>query len=193
MCYEKSVYIREYFKSITRHVIMTNRKFWAKIKPFLTNKGMITSNEILLKQGDDIINAEGKVSEFLNNAYINVVEILPVRNHSVFLIRIMLLSQQQLNTILEKYKYHPSVLNIKKHSEQEECFSFSEVTTTDVSKIKHININKGMGEDQIPPKLSLLQTSSTPVLVQVLFLTWQKEPQLQLSGLILENKGMCVV
>ena len=35
---------------------------------------MITSNEISLKQGDNIINNEGKVAEFLNNAYINVVE-----------------------------------------------------------------------------------------------------------------------
>ena len=66
--------IKEHFKSITRHGIMTNRKFWATIRPFLTNKGMITSNEISLKQGDNIINNEGKVAEFLNNAYINVVE-----------------------------------------------------------------------------------------------------------------------
>ena len=29
---------------------------------------MITSNEILLKKGDDVINNEGKVSEFLSNA-----------------------------------------------------------------------------------------------------------------------------
>ena len=35
---------------------------------------MITSNEISLKHGDDVINNEGKVAEFLNNAYINVVE-----------------------------------------------------------------------------------------------------------------------
>ena len=40
-----------------------------------------------------------------------------------------------INTILEEYKYHPSVLNIKKHSKQAKCFSFSEVTTTDVFEI----------------------------------------------------------
>ena len=34
------------------------------------------------------------------------------------------------------------------------CFSFFEVTTTDVLKlIKRTNINKAMGEDQIPPNL----------------------------------------
>ena len=62
-------------------------------------------------------------------------------------------------------------------------FFFSEVTTMDVLKlIKRININKAMGEDQIRPKLiktagnffaePLLQILSTPVLVQVLSLTW---------------------
>ena len=60
--------IKEHFKSVTRHGIMTNRKFWATIRPFLTNKGMITSNEISLKQGDDVINNEGKVAELLNYA-----------------------------------------------------------------------------------------------------------------------------
>ena len=35
---------------------------------------MITSNEILFKQGDDVINNEGKIAELLNYAYINVVE-----------------------------------------------------------------------------------------------------------------------
>ena len=35
---------------------------------------MITSNEISLKQGNDVINNEGKVEEFFRNAYINVVE-----------------------------------------------------------------------------------------------------------------------
>ena len=59
------------------------------IRPFLTNEGKITSNKILLKQGDDVTNNDGKVAEFLNNAFM-LWKILPVRNHSVFLIRIML-------------------------------------------------------------------------------------------------------
>ena len=53
---------------------MTSRIFWAMIRPFLTNKGMVTSNQTLLKQENDVINNEGKVAKFLNNAYINVVE-----------------------------------------------------------------------------------------------------------------------
>ena len=96
-----------------------------------------------------------------------------------------------INTILEGYKYHPSVLNIRKHSKQAKRFSFSEVTTTDVSKlIQRIRINKAMGEDQIP--LKLIKTAGNffvePLtdiinssLVQVLSLTLQKKPQLHLQ------------
>ena len=148
-------YIKDHFKSITRHGIMTNRKFWATIRPFLTNKEMITSNEISLKQGYDVINNEGKVAEFLSNAYINIVEntagkkpliSVPDKDNATF--------STTINTILEEYKYHPSVLNIKKHSEQAKYFSISEVTTTDALKlIKRVNLNKSMGEDQIPSKL----------------------------------------
>ena len=146
--------IKEHFKSVTRHGITTNRKFWATIRPFLTNKGMITSNEISLKQGDDVINNEGKVAELLNYAYINVVENAAGKKPPSVLDKDNVTFSTAINTILEEYKYHPSVLNIKKHSDQAKCFSFSEVTTTDVLKlIKRININKAVGEDQTPPNL----------------------------------------
>ena len=56
--------IKEHLKSITRQGILTKRKFWATTRPFITNKGMITSNEILLKQRDDVT----KVAELLKNA-----------------------------------------------------------------------------------------------------------------------------
>ena len=53
-----------------------------------------------------------------------------------------------INTILEIYKYHSSVLNIKKHSDRAKYFPFSEVTTADVLKLmKTINISKAMGRD----------------------------------------------
>ena len=92
---------------------MTNRKFWATIRPFLTNKGMITSNEIALKQGDDLINNEGKVAELLNYAYINVVENTAGKKPLSVLDKDNVTFSTAINTILEEYKYNPSVLNIK--------------------------------------------------------------------------------
>ena len=92
----------EHFKSITKHGIMTNRKFWATIRPLLINKGMITSNEISLKQGDDVINNEGKVTELLNYAYINVVENTAGKKPLSVLDKDNVTFSTAINTILEE-------------------------------------------------------------------------------------------
>ena len=146
---------------------------------------MIENNEISLKQGDDVINNEGKVAEFLSNAHINVVENTDRKKPLTVFDKDNLTFSITINTILEEYKYQPSVLNIKKHSELVKCFSFSDVTTTDVLKlIKSTSINKtNYHQDQLPPKL--IQTdsnffaepftdTSTPALIQVLSLPGKK-------------------
>ena len=98
--------INENAKNITRHDIMTNRKFRTTVRPFLTNKGMITNNEISLKQRDDLINNEGKVAEFLNNAYINVVENTAGKKPLSVLDKDNVTFSTAISTILKEYKYH---------------------------------------------------------------------------------------
>ena len=93
---------------------MTNKKFWTTIRPFFTNKGLVTSNEISLKQGDGVINNEGKVAEFLNNTYINVVENTAGKKPFSFLDKDNVTLLAAIDIILEEYKYRPSELNIKK-------------------------------------------------------------------------------
>ena len=114
---------------------MTSRKLWAMIRPFLTNKGMITSKETLLKQEDDVINNEGKVAKFLNNVYINVVENTTGKEPLSVLDKDNFNFSAAINTIFEECKYHSNVLNIRKNSEQAKFFSFSGVTS-------HVEINK---------------------------------------------------
>ena len=83
----------------------------------------------------DVINNERKVAEFLNNAYINFVENTAGKKPLSVLDKDNVTFSTAITTILEEYKYHSSVFNIKKHSRQAKCFSFSEVTTTDVLKL----------------------------------------------------------
>ena len=106
---------------------------------------MITSNEISLKEGDDGINNEGKVVEVLSNGCINVKEITVSKKPLNVLDKDNATFSAAINVILEEYKYHPSVLNIKKHFKQAKCFSFFVVTTMDVLKsVKPINMNRTM-------------------------------------------------
>ena len=76
------------------------------------------------KQGDHIINNEGKVAEFLNNTYKNIVENTAGKKLLCVLHKDNVTLSTAINTMSEEYKYHQSVLNIRKHSEQAKCFSF---------------------------------------------------------------------
>ena len=83
-------------KNISRNDAMTvlDRKFWVVIKSFLTNKGTIASNEIDLKQGEDKINDDVKVTRNLENVNISFVENTTGRNELAILTSMMSIFQQ---------------------------------------------------------------------------------------------------
>ena len=51
--------MRQYFSNITGKSLVTNRKFWKIIKPFLTNKGFLDNSDIMLS-GDNETTNDGK-------------------------------------------------------------------------------------------------------------------------------------
>ena len=59
---------------ISEKVIETNKSFWNFIKPFMTNKGMIASNDTILIEGKNVIKDEYEVSHTFNKHCINIVE-----------------------------------------------------------------------------------------------------------------------
>ena len=74
----------------------------------------------------------------MNNANINVVKNAADKK----LISVLDLDNINFSTAIEKWKSYQSVLNIKKYSEQEKCFTLAEVLTVDVLKlIKLVKIN----------------------------------------------------
>ena len=58
---------------ISEKGIQTNKSFWNFIKPFMTKKGMIASNNITLTEGENVITDEYKISQTFNK-HINIVE-----------------------------------------------------------------------------------------------------------------------
>ena len=54
--------------------VITNKNFWSMIKPFLTNKGHIDREEIILKCDNETITESWVLAEMLNSHYINIVE-----------------------------------------------------------------------------------------------------------------------
>lgn len=117
---------------------------YKKILRATENFGLLENNE-----GDDLISKAMQDEEILNNAYVNVVENVPVGNHSVFLTSMIFLFEQKLILFWK---------NTNLSHVFEETLSTNKLivkgTTIDVLKLmKYFNINKAMREDQIPPKL----------------------------------------
>ena len=55
--------------------VITNKEFWDKLKPALSENNPNHQNNIILKENEDLISDDSKISEILNNQYVNVVEI----------------------------------------------------------------------------------------------------------------------
>ena len=55
--------IKRYMDKISEKGIEFNKNFWNFIKPFMTNEGMIASNDITLTEGENVISDEYEISQ----------------------------------------------------------------------------------------------------------------------------------
>ena len=49
---------KDYFKEATKYGVMTNKEFWNKLKPFLTNKGCFSEEKISIEVNDELVSDE---------------------------------------------------------------------------------------------------------------------------------------
>lgn len=130
---------------------MTNRSFWKTMRPFLTNKEIISGNKISFFEGEKSVSNESIVEEILNVSYINVAEISPgIRPTST-------LDQENTNLlkaidiVVEKYNSHLSIIKIKETFKDFNPFLFQKVFNTNVcTLLNNINANKAMVFDLKP-------------------------------------------
>ena len=66
--------IKRYMDKVSEKGIKTNKSFLNFIKPFMTNKGMVASNDITLTEGKNVMTDEYEISQTFNKHYINIVE-----------------------------------------------------------------------------------------------------------------------
>ena len=117
-----------------------SKDFWPTIKPFLTNKSINKgTNEIILKENDNLITDQNKVSQLLNDFYVNIAKNIGIDSGS------------DTNTS------HPSITKIVEQNtngESNSPFNFQHVTPDIVYKhLKNVNPKKATGIDNIPPKI----------------------------------------
>ena len=68
--------IKKYFNDITNYGIATSKNFWNPIKPFLTNKGHLNHQDVMIFDGKKLITNETELIEAFNNHYINISSLI---------------------------------------------------------------------------------------------------------------------
>ena len=158
--------IRDHFKKATSKGIMSNKEFWDLVKPYLSNKGGLSDNNITLIKDQKIITDEPTLCQLFNDHYINIVQNSSGRKPTNVADTTALVDDRDIvKLILETYKTHPSILAIIEHrGVVSEYFSFNEVTIKEVREIvKSLDCRKSTGEDMIPPKLVSLSADELTV------------------------------
>ena len=143
---------RRYYGNIDPKLICDSKKIWKIVKPLFSDKSS-SKCKVVLIENNEIVNDDEKVAEMFNIFFANVVKQMDIYND----VRLPLNNGANfsLNTILEAYSDHPSILKIKEIF-QIELNSFVLDKTSGVAisdAIKEIDTSKGGGLYDIPTKL----------------------------------------
>ena len=106
--------IKKYFSKVTESGVNTNKEFWKITKPFLTNKGFLSGNEITIIENDEVITEESKLAEKFNN-YTNIVDwSCGVRHTKLNFVNNSLNENESvIDASTCHFRNHPSVAEVK--------------------------------------------------------------------------------
>ena len=128
----------KYFANLDLHNYTDNIRFWNTVKPMFSNTN-IGSNNITLVEKGEVITDDQELAETFNSFFIDAVSSLSIEENKA------LLDDESNETgpvrkAIKKYQYHPSIINIKKHIQVTEKFSFWDVDADEI-KIEIENLN----------------------------------------------------
>ena len=103
----------KYYNNLDHKEVTDNTKFWKTVKPFFSSKGQ-TGNTITLVDNNEITSNEGDISEKFNYFFINAVKSLDIVENTDLLSNTAGITDN-IEIILKKCQFHPSILEIKKN------------------------------------------------------------------------------
>ena len=68
----------EYFRNLNIKDLNDKKKFWEKIKPFFSDKGLKTNN-IILKAKNELISDISTLANLFNNYFISIISTLKLK------------------------------------------------------------------------------------------------------------------
>ena len=165
---------KRYFEYVAKNEnFATSKTLWNTVRPFLTNKGTISDENIKIKAKEniksknknksklvsintnDFIKDESVLVEMFNNHYINIVEKISgiIAPESLGDSSVPENDEETVNKIL-KHENHPSVSKIKYNQNQTLNFDFPTGKIEDINTIiKSLNPRKATGSDGVPVKI----------------------------------------
>ena len=147
---------KAYLEQMARPGFINTKSFSNTVKPFLTNKGIFTSETIITENKGKLIFPNLKRTEIFNAHHINIVEnssgIAPSTTRTP---NNPLEDFNTVKHIIKEYKNHPSIVNIRNQTNLNvDTFNFPHATAEEINKIiKEINPKKATGPNKIPLKI----------------------------------------
>ena len=141
---------KKYYANLDVNNITDNKKFWATMRPFFSDKGSGKSR-ITLVEGGNIIADDTGVANTLNSFFGNAVKSLAInipKEHLTDSSSIV----DPIDNIILRYSKHPSIARINTYIARSN-FSFSEIRIEDIeTELTVLNSKKASKSDSIPAK-----------------------------------------
>ena len=142
---------KEYFENLNLNSITDNKKFWKSVKPNFTNKTK-KNEKIILVENENIISENKEIAEIMNDYFVNITKELNIPEET--LCDVDSLIRDPIDTIIQTYSEHPSILKIKESVNFSKNFRFDELNQSQIEdEILSLNSKKATGADSIPPKI----------------------------------------
>ena len=141
------------FNNLNPSFVTDNKLFWKTIKPFFSNK-VNYGSQIKLVEKDEVLQDDDQIAKELNKFFKNAVPTLNIKENRFITNRSSGGITDPVDKAIDKYKFHPSILLIRKHLKNHDIFSFKTVDIGDIEKeINNINPKKATTSNSIPPKI----------------------------------------
>ena len=129
--------------------------------------------QVKLVEKDEVLQDDDLIAKELNKFFKNAVSTLNIKENRFITNRSSDGITDPIDKAIDKYKFHPSILLIRKHLKNHGIFSFKTVEIGDVEKeINNINPMKVTTSNSIPPKI-LKKSSKVSASVCINYLTVQ--------------------
>ena len=128
--------IKEHFLKICENGVI-REEFWSSIKPFMSNNGCHNNSNLILLEDGVIISDELKVVNTFHDFYVNIVQNISSKNKASMPpidSSKPRESDNVIDSIIDKYKEHPSIALIKVNLPEPNTFTFKEHPKTTLFK-----------------------------------------------------------